>query len=243
MIVALLLAGPTNAELLINLLEPPREGEIVAAAGVTLQSSVKYKVKTVSNDKRISAYKDEGKLDGKSIVLSGTYGLSESYGIFAGGIFLTDSEFNSSTDVDGQDFGVGGYSSVELLKETKTVVYGQYRIVRWTTDGNPDLDYKGSEIALGLVGISRRQGGLKLYAGPEYIVSTNIESDSDKMDYTTNNVVSGTTLAKDKIDNRKNSFGLRLGFSKPLKNTDMHLFGTAALMHEQSFFLGISTTL
>ena len=245
---AVVISTPPRADIPINLLESPRPGEIVAAAAITPLSSVEYKGKVVSavGPAGDISIKTDLKLEGKNISLSGAYGLSNTSGIFAAGIFFvdTEAEWNSAGskvagDMDGQDLVIGGYSSVNLLEKTETMVWGQYRMIDWSVDGAMgDVDVEGSEIIVGLIGISRRDSGLKLFAGPEYVISTDIETNSVDVDIPNLN-----GSVKGESDKRENSFGLRIGFSKPLKNSDMYIYGSAALMHQQSFFIGLSTTL
>jgi len=209
-----LLSAPVSADMYINIIDPPRQEAINIAGGITIMSSVDYED---------GNYEDE--IERKSFAGSVMYGISDGAGVFAGGAFLFDGEDSDNLDVEGNNFLFGAYSSVELSEGMETIVYGQYQIFKEEIKNGVDIDIDGSEISMGLVGVFGQNPELKLYAGPEFVFSSEFELEHAGRDYELE---------------REDTFGFRAGFSKTMKNNDIRLFGTVGLMHEQTFFVGIS---
>ena len=235
MIVVLLLSAPASV-MEVNLMEMPAEGEINISSGFTLKSSTDVEITRIPKDRNAETEKGKANIETKGFMLSGMYGLSNSSGVFVGGSYSFDAEVDGdfgTGDVDNKtSFSVGGYSTVGLMDEFDTLVYGQYTL-------NQGKNIKSSSgIVVGLVGMSRQKSGMKLYAGPEYIISAEMESDyvKGKDEY-------GRTVERKLKAEPENSFGFRLGFSKKLKNKNLHLYGTATFMHRESFYIGVSTPL
>ena len=231
MIVALLLAGPASG-MEVNLMEMPAEGEINISSGFTLKSSTDVEITLTPKGRNAKSEKGKANLEEKKFMVSGMYGLSNSSGVIVGGGYSFDREvegdFGTGDGDNRTSFFVGGYSTVGLMDEFDTLVYGQYTFNRGKNIKS------SSEIVAGLVGMSRQKSGMKLYAGPEYIISSEEESDYLK---------GGDGVERKGKAEPENSFGFRLGFSKKLKNKNLYLYGSATFMHRESFSIGVSTPL
>ncbi len=202
-----------NADMFVNLLDSPnRQGAIKANVGFLLSSSV---------DMERDSGGDAGKIERQSIVLSGVYGMSSNSGVFGGFAHITDGEWGSD-DVEGNSYFGGAYGEVDIIQGTKVLAYGQFKSFDEEDDRAGDLE--GSEFTAGLLGVFKQSSGISFYAGPEYVISSKIDQE-----------LRGASDIE-----RENKFGLRAGFNYPMSGKDMSFYGTAGLMNEESFFLGVS---
>ncbi len=208
----IVISTTASAEMFINLLDLPQKGATKGAAGMLISSEIE-----MQREDNV----DVQDLERQSFVLSGMHGLSPTSGVFGGFTYITDGEWGSGDELEGNSYFGGGYGEVDFIQGTKMLAYGQYKNFDEEYEGNKDVS--GSEINVGLIGIFKQGSGVSFYIGPDYVVSTDIDVEKYSKDY-----------------ERQKKFGIRAGFNYPMQGNSMNFYGTAGFMNEQAFFLGVS---
>ena len=210
------LATPVRAEILVNIVDLPGASQLKAGLGFSPKSTTEYEL----DDSGGLTFESKG----GALAIAGTYGLSDDAGIYA------------TAGVVNKKFAVGGYSLVNLLGDYKTLAYAQYQIFKGTLDlaeldnsfgTELEADLDGKEISLGLLALFEQSSGIVLYAGPEFIATSDFTAEA-------------TNITRSFDYKRKDKIGALLGFSKPIKDNTMHFYGNASLVGDPSFHIGVS---